>query len=54
MASKVKKNYFQEEIIYEQMLMTDNVNRDDLLIIDRQVIDKVSKTKMDLLTLKRK
>jgi len=34
--------------------MTDNVNRDDLLIIDRQVIDKVSKTKMDLLTLKRK
>ncbi|MBA3018960.1 MAG: hypothetical protein L6263_00535 [Desulfobacteraceae bacterium] len=54
MASKVKKNNFQEEIIYEQMLMTDNVNRDDLIIIDRQVMDKVSKTKMDLLTLKRK
>ncbi len=53
MASKVKKVDFQEEIIYEQMLMTDNVNRDDLIIIDRQVMDKVSKTKMDLLALKK-
>jgi len=54
MASKIKKNYFQEEIIFEQMLMTDNVNRDDLIIIDRQVMDKVHKTKIDLLMLKRK
>jgi hypothetical protein len=54
MASRVKKVDFQEEIIYEQMLMTDNINRDDFLIIDRQVMDKVSKTKMDLLALKRK
>lgn len=54
MGNKVKKVNFQEEIIYEQMLMTDNVNRDDLLIIDRQVMDKASKTKMDLLVLKRK
>ena len=54
MASKVKKVDFQEEIIYEQMLMTDNINRVDFIIIDRQVMDKVSKTKMDLLALKRK
>ncbi len=54
MASKVKKGDFQEEVIYEQMLMTDNINREDLIIIDRQVMDKVSKTKMDLLALKKK
>jgi hypothetical protein len=53
MSMKVKKNFFQEEVIYEQMLMTDNVGRDDLMIIDRQVSDKVSSTKMDLLSLKR-
>jgi hypothetical protein len=53
MSNMVKKIHFQEEVIYEQMLMTDNVNRDDLIIIDRQVTDKVSKTKMDLLTLKK-
>jgi hypothetical protein len=53
MSYKVKSNHFQEEIIYEQMLMTDNVGRDDLLIIDRQVSDKASRTKMDLLALKK-
>ncbi|CAB1062166.1 hypothetical protein D1BOALGB6SA_6942 [Olavius sp. associated proteobacterium Delta 1] len=53
MSSMVKKISFQEEVIYEQMLMTDNVNRDDLIIIDRQVSDKASGTKMDLLTLKK-
>jgi len=50
---KVKKVNFQEEIIFEQMLITDNANREDFIIIDRQVIDKDSKTKMDLLALKK-
>ena len=54
MAREVKRVDFQEEVIFEQMLMTDNVNRADLIIIDRQVMDKVSKTKMDLLALKKK
>ena len=54
MSMRVKTNFFQEEVIYEQMLMTDNVGRDDLIIIDRQVSDKVSATKMDLLSLKKK
>ena len=54
MANKVKKVYFQEEVIFEQMLITDNIDRKDLIIIDRQVMDKVSKTKMDLLALKKK
>jgi len=31
--------------------MTDNVNRQDLIIIDRQVVDKKHRTKMDLLAL---
>jgi hypothetical protein len=53
MSMRVKKNFFQEEVIYEQMLMTDNIGRDDLMIIDRQVSDKVSSPKMDLLSLKR-
>ena len=51
MTRMVKMVDFQEEIIYEQMLMTDNVNRDDLIIIDRQVKDRISSTKMDLLAL---
>ena len=54
MSSKVKKVNFQEELIFEQMLMTDKINRKDLIIIDRQVMDKISKTKMDLLALKQK
>lgn len=53
MGQKVKKVQFQEEIVFEQMLVTDNVNRDDLIIIDRQVVDRNSSTKMDLLALKR-
>ena len=36
------------------MLLTDNANRDDLIIIDRQVVDRGSDTKMDILALKKK
>lgn len=55
MEQKVKEVNFQEEIAFEQMLMTDNINRTDLIIIDRQVMDKSDeKTKMDLLVLKQK
>ena len=51
MAQKVKQVNFQEEITFEQMLMTDNIDRLDLIIIDRQVRDRKHKTKMDLLAL---
>lgn len=54
LARKVKEVQFQEEIIFEQMLLTDNANRADLIIIDRQVVDRGSDTKMDILALKRK
>lgn len=53
MGQKVKEVQFQEEIVFEQMLLTDNADRDDLIIIDRQVVDRNSSTKMDLLALKR-
>ncbi|MBM4146206.1 MAG: hypothetical protein FJ240_08030 [Nitrospira sp.] len=31
--------------------MTDNIGRDDFIIIDRQILDKTDRTKMDLLAL---
>lgn len=52
MGQMVKAIQFQEEIVFEQMLITDNANRDDLIIIDRQVVDRNSSTKMDLLAIK--
>ena len=51
MAQKVKQVNFQEEITFEQMLMTDNIDRLDLIIIDRQIRDRKHTTKMDLLAL---
>jgi len=54
MGQKVKEVNYQEETTFEQMLMTDNVNRKDFIIIDRQVADRFSRTKMDILTLKQK
>ncbi len=35
------------------MLLTDNADSDDLIIIDRQVVDRNSSTKMDLLAVKK-
>jgi hypothetical protein len=54
MAQKVKGVYYQEETTFEQMIMTDNLNRPDLIIIDRQIVDKTFRTKMDLLALAKK
>lgn len=51
MGQRVKEVFYQEEVTFEQMLMTDNVGRDDFIIIDRQVVDKTAKTQMDLLAL---
>ncbi|GAN34372.1 MAG: hypothetical protein DYG83_04355 [Candidatus Brocadia sp. AMX2] len=49
--SCIKKVGFQEETIFEQMIMTDNANRSDFVIIDRQIIDKTDNTRLDLLSL---
>lgn len=53
LSQKVKDVNYQEEIAFEQMLMTDNVGRNDFVIIDRQVVDHSSREKIDLLGLKR-
>ena len=50
--SKIKNVNFSEELVLEQMLITDNLNRDDLILIDRQVTDSQISGRMDLLALK--
>ena len=51
--SKIKKENYSEELNFEQMLIADNSNRDDLILIDRQVTDsKFQGRKIDLLALK--
>lgn len=51
--SKIKQVNYGEEIVFEQALITDNLDRNDLIIIDRQITDKKLKRKrMDLLALK--
>jgi len=50
--SKIKKVNYGEEIVFEQALITDNMKRHDLIIIDRQITDKkLKRRRMDLLAL---
>lgn len=49
--SQIKKRNYCEETTYEQMVITDNTGRDDLLIIDRQVTDPICPGQMDILAL---
>lgn len=51
MGQKIKEVNYQEETTFEQMLMTDNMGRSDLIIIDRQVCDIGMRKRMDLLAL---
>lgn len=53
LSQKVRDVNYQEELGFEQILMTDNVCRDDFIIIDRQVADHTSRDKFDLLALKK-
>ena len=49
---KIRSVHYREELKYEQEIMTDNLNRVDLIIIDRQVSDKEhDRKKIDLLAL---
>lgn len=53
LASNVKRVNFGEEIVFEQMFITDNSGREDFFIIDRQVTEtSMKRKKMDLLALK--
>lgn len=50
----IKKVNYSEEITLEQMIITDNLNRDDFLIIDRQITEPAMEGKrMDLLGLRK-
>ena len=52
--SNISKVNNGEEITFEQLLITDNSNREDFIIIDRQVTDHILAGKrMDLLALKK-
>jgi len=54
--SNIKKVHNSEELIFEQMLITDNITdnaADKTVIIDRQITEKGMSERMDLLALKR-
>lgn len=51
-ASRIKKVHNGEEIDFEQSLITDNLNREDFIFIDRQVTDtELKRKRLDLLAL---
>jgi len=53
-ASKIKSVNNGEEINFEQALITDNLNRENWIIIDRQVTDKdLRRKRLDLLALQK-
>lgn len=50
--SKIRKVNNGEEITLEQAIITDNLDRENIIIIDRQIKDKDFKKRMDLLALR--
>ena len=53
-SSNIRKVNYGEEIVFEQMLITDNRDRSDLIIIDRQITEtSLKKKRLDLLALKK-
>ncbi len=53
LASNVKKVNYGEEIVFEQTLITDNMNREAYLVIDRQVTEReLGRRRLDLLGLR--
>lgn len=51
--SKIKNENYSEELTFEQMLITNNLAREDLVLIDRQVTDTtLNRRRMDLLALR--
>ena len=52
LCANIKRVHYGEEIAFEQSLITDNLSREDIIFIDRQVTDTGLKRKrMDLLAL---
>ena len=52
-ATKIKVENYSEELNFEQTLITDNINNNKIIFIDRQVTDsKLNRKRLDLLALK--
>jgi hypothetical protein len=52
LCANIKKVHYGEEIAFEQSLITDNLSREDIIFIDRQVTDPgLRRKRMDLLAL---
>lgn len=49
--SNIRQVNYSEELVREQAIITDNLDREDFVIIDRQIRDKNFKRRMDLLAL---
>lgn len=52
LCSNIKEVNYSEEITFEQMLINDNLHRNDLIMIDRQVTETGMDGKLDLLALR--
>ena len=50
--ANIKKVNYGEEIMFEQMLITDNMDNQEIIIIDRQVTETALTNRLDLLALK--
>ena len=51
---KIREVNYSEELKFEQMLITDNFDREDFFILDRQVTEPNFRGRVDLLALKQK
>ena len=52
LCANIKKVHYGEEIAFEQSLITDNLSREDIIFIDRQVTDPgLQRKRIDLLAL---
>ncbi|MBN2221699.1 MAG: hypothetical protein JW708_05770 [Vallitaleaceae bacterium] len=52
MFSNIKQENHSEELTLEQMIITDNIENEKVIIIDRQITDIVLKKRIDLLALR--
>ena len=49
----ISQRHFSEELAFEQLLISDNLDNPDVAVVDRQVRDTVLTRRMDLLLLRR-
>lgn len=52
LCKQIRETNYSEELAFEQLLIADNRDREDFVLIDRQVTDTALKGRMDLLALR--